>query len=98
MSLLEALDNKFWKNITNSAEGPLADLLPPSKTTLLSNRGDSYVLPQIRTERLNTVLLKGVFLILSNCQLNQVRLSLESLKTLFLIILYFDRILKASTH
>ena len=33
LSLLEALDNKFWKNITNSAEGPLADLLPPSKTT-----------------------------------------------------------------
>ena len=50
LSLLEALDNKFWKNITNSAEGPLADLLPPSK-------------------RLNTVLLIGVFFILSNCQL-----------------------------
>ena len=33
LSLLEALDYKFWKNITNSAEGPLADLLPPSKTT-----------------------------------------------------------------
>ena len=33
LSLLEALDNKFWKNITNSAENPLADLLPPSKTT-----------------------------------------------------------------
>ena len=32
LSLLEALDNKFWKNVTNSAEAPWADLLPPSKT------------------------------------------------------------------
>ena len=32
LSLLEALDNKFWKNVTNSAEGPWVDLLPPSKT------------------------------------------------------------------
>ena len=33
LNLLEALDNKFWKNVTNSAEGPLADLIPPSKKT-----------------------------------------------------------------
>ena len=31
LSLLEASDNKLWKNVTNSAEGPLVDLLPPSK-------------------------------------------------------------------
>ena len=39
------------KSITTSTEGPLVDLLPPSKTRLLRNRGHSYVLPQIRTER-----------------------------------------------
>ena len=31
LSLLEASDNKLWKNVTNSAEGPLVNLLPPSK-------------------------------------------------------------------
>ena len=40
-SLLEASDDKLWKNITNSAEGPLVDLLPPCKTRLLRNRGHS---------------------------------------------------------
>ena len=34
-----------------SDKGPLADILPPSKTRLLRNRGHSYVLPQIETER-----------------------------------------------
>ena len=32
LSLLEASDNKLWKTITTSTEGPLVDLLPPSKT------------------------------------------------------------------
>ena len=31
LSLLEASDNKLRKNVTNSAEGPLVDLLPLSK-------------------------------------------------------------------
>ena len=51
LSLLETSDNKLWESITTSTEGPLVDLLPPSKTRLLRNRGHSYVLPQIRTER-----------------------------------------------
>ena len=34
-----------------SDKGPLADLLPASKTRLLRNRGQSYVLHQIKTER-----------------------------------------------
>ena len=51
LSLLESSDNKLWKNITTSTEGPLVDLLPPSKTSLLRNRGHSYILYQIRTER-----------------------------------------------
>ena len=28
LSLLEALDNKLWKTVTTSTEGPLVDLLP----------------------------------------------------------------------
>lgn len=44
LSVLEASDDKFWKTVTDSAEGPLADLLPPCKTRLLRNRGHSYVL------------------------------------------------------
>ena len=31
LSLLEASDNKFWKSITTSTEGPLVDRLPPVK-------------------------------------------------------------------
>ena len=50
LSLVEASDNKLWKSVTNSTEGPLTDLLPPSKTRLLRNHGHSYVLLQIRTE------------------------------------------------
>ena len=46
----EASDNKLWKTITNSTKGPLANHLPPSKTRL-PNRGLSYILPYIRTER-----------------------------------------------
>ena len=34
-SFLEASDDKLWKNVTNSAERPLVDLLPPCKTKLL---------------------------------------------------------------
>ena len=45
LSPLEASDNTLWTSITTSTEGPLVDLLPPSKTTLLRNRGHSYVLP-----------------------------------------------------
>ena len=51
LSLAEASDNKLWKSVTNSTEGPLTDLLPPIKTRLLRNHGHSYVLLQIRTER-----------------------------------------------
>ena len=34
-----------WKTNTTFTEGPLADLIPHSKTKLLRNRGHSYVLP-----------------------------------------------------
>ena len=51
LSFVEASDNKLWKSVTNSTEGPLTDLLPPSKTRLVRNHGHSYVLLQIRTER-----------------------------------------------
>ena len=33
LSVLEASDNKLWKSVKNSAEGPLVDLLPPNKIT-----------------------------------------------------------------
>ena len=49
--LLETSDRKLWKGITSSTESPLADLLPPSKTRPLRNRGHTYLLPQISTER-----------------------------------------------
>ena len=51
LSLVEASDNKLWKSVTNSTEGPLTDLLPPSETRLVRNHGHSYALLQIRTER-----------------------------------------------
>ena len=51
LSGLKASDNTLWKSITTSTEGPLVHLLPPSKIRLLRNRGHSYFLPQIRTER-----------------------------------------------
>ena len=54
LSLLEASHNTFWKSISTSTEDPVQDLITPSKdskTRLLRNRGHSYVLPQIRTER-----------------------------------------------
>ena len=35
LSLLEASDNMLWKTITNFTEGPLVDLLPPSKTMVI---------------------------------------------------------------
>ena len=57
VSLLEASDNKLWKSIITSTEGPLVYLLPPRKTRLLRNRGHSYVLPRIRTERLLIVIV-----------------------------------------
>ena len=31
------IDSNLWKNVTNSAEGLLADLLSPCKTILLRN-------------------------------------------------------------
>ena len=68
LSFVEASDNKLWKSVTNSTEGPLTDLLPPSKPRLLRNHGYSYVLLQIRTESFKCFLLTGVFSILSNCQ------------------------------
>ena len=58
LSLLEASDNKLWKSLTTSTEGPLVDLLPPSKTRLLRNRGHSYELPEIRTERFKRCFIK----------------------------------------
>ena len=62
----EASDNKLWKNITTSTEGPLVDLTPPSKTRLLRNRGRCYVvIPQIK----NAVLLIDASSILFNCLL-----------------------------
>ena len=60
-------------SVTNSAEGPLVDLLPPSRTTLLRNRDHSYVLPEIRTKR-----FKCCF----SC--NPERLFLKSMKSLFI--------------
>ena len=33
LSVLEASDNKLWKSVKNSAEGPLVDFLPPNKIT-----------------------------------------------------------------
>ena len=41
LSLLEASYNRLWKSITTSTKGPLVDLLTPSKTRLLRNRGHS---------------------------------------------------------
>ena len=51
LSPLEVSDNRLWKSITSSTGGPLVDFLPPRKTRLLRNRGHSYVLPRISTER-----------------------------------------------
>jgi len=66
LSPLEASDNKLWKSITTSTEGRLIDLIPPSKTRLLRNRGRSYVvIPQIK----NAVLLIDASSILFNCLL-----------------------------
>ena len=48
--LLETSDRNLWKGITSSTESPLADFLP-SKARPLRNRGHTYILPQIRTER-----------------------------------------------
>ena len=62
LSLLEASDNKLRKNVTNSAEGPLVDLLPPSKTRSLRNRGHSQVIPQLRTERFKRCFIKCIYI------------------------------------
>ena len=61
LSLLEASENKLWKNVTNSAKGPLVDLLQPSKTRLLRNCGHSQVLPQLRTERFKCCFIKCIY-------------------------------------
>ena len=64
-SSLEASDDKLWKNVTDSAERPLVDLLPPCKTKLL--RKEFVVTPlyfiKLGLNVLNTVLLIGVLLI-----------------------------------
>ena len=69
VSLLEASDNTLWKSITTSTKGHSVDLLPPSKTRLLKNRGHSYVLPQIRTERFKRCFFIDASSILFNCLL-----------------------------
>ena len=60
LSLLEASDNKLWKNVTNSAEGPLVNLLPPSKKRSLRNRGHSQVIPQLRSELFKRCFIKCI--------------------------------------
>ena len=66
-SSLEASDDKLWKNVTNSAERPLVDLLPPCKTKLLRKELWSLlctsVFIKLGLNVLNTVLLIGVLLI-----------------------------------
>ena len=59
--LLETSDRKLWKGITSSTESPLADLLPPSKARPLRNRGHTYILPQIRTERFKRCFINRCF-------------------------------------
>ena len=63
-------DSNLWKNVTNSAEGLLVDLLSPCKTNYYLG---IVVTPRyflkLRLNVLNAVLLIGAFLILSDCQL-----------------------------
>ena len=90
LSLLEASDNRLWKSKTTSTDSPLVHLLPPSKTSLLRNRGHSYVLPQIRTER-----FKRSFI--NRCLFNFIQLFiviqnvcfLQLIKSLFFYFLFF---------
>ena len=67
LSLLESSDNKLWKNITTSTEGPLVDLLPPSKTSLLMVIPTYFL--RLGPNVLNAVLLIDASSILFNCLL-----------------------------
>ena len=71
LSLLEASYNRLWNSITTSTEGPLVDLLKPSKTRLLRNRGHSrhmYFL-KLGLNVLNALLLIDASSIIFNCLL-----------------------------
>ena len=71
LSLIEASYNRLWNSITTSTEGPLVDLLKPSKTRLLRNRGHSrhmYFL-KLGLNVLNALFLIDASSILFNCVL-----------------------------
>ena len=66
--------------------GYCINLLPPSTTRLLKNRGHSYVLPQIRTERFKRCFFIDASSILLNCLLWQNVCFLELIKSFIIVI------------
>ena len=63
-------DCKLWNTITNTPSQPLYQLLPPKKQRFLRNRGDDFILLDVKTERFKRSFINRCLffnLILSNC-------------------------------
>jgi hypothetical protein len=48
--LISARDQRLWNTVVDQGS-LLHDLLPPTRTRMLCNRGHDYLLPKVRTER-----------------------------------------------
>ena len=56
LNILSEKDRQLWEKI-KSPDNPLHHLLPPTRDRVLRNRGHSFIIPRIRTERFKSVFI-----------------------------------------
>ena len=56
LECLSEKDRQLWEEIT-SPDNPLHYLLPPTRDRVLRNRGHSFIIPRIRTERFKSIFI-----------------------------------------
>ena len=56
LNILSEKDRQLWEKI-KSPDNPLHHLLPPTRDRVLRNRGHSFIIPRIRTERFKSIFI-----------------------------------------
>ena len=56
LNILSEKDRQLWEKI-KSPDNPHHHLLPPTRDRVLRNRGHSFIIPRIRTERFNSIFI-----------------------------------------
>ena len=56
LNILSEKDRQLWEKI-KSPDNPLHHLLPPARDRVLRNRGHSFIIPRIMTERFKSIFI-----------------------------------------